>query len=110
VSTGAIGISQGLVYVKYPSITIDTSPGQSQTGYMTLGWKGVWSTASPNPNIQEIWGISADSSSSTYPTYSPLIASGSPPNHTFYPTTNIGTTSPTYYYYLGIPKMIAPNY
>jgi hypothetical protein len=110
VSTGTIGISQGLVYVQYPSITIDTSPGQSQTGYMTLGWKGVWSTVSPNPNIQEIWGISADSSSSTYPTYSPLIASGSPPNHTFYPTTNIGTTSPTYYYYLGIPKMIAPNY
>jgi photosystem II stability/assembly factor-like uncharacterized protein len=112
VSTGGIGISQGLVYVQYPSITIDTSPGQSQTGYMTLGWKGVWSTASPNPNIQEIWGISADSSSSTYPTYSPLIASGSPPNHTFYPETTSGTGTPPneYPYYLGIPKMIAPNY
>jgi hypothetical protein len=113
VSTGAINISQGLVYVQYPSITIDTipapPPGQSSNGNLTVGWKGVWNNSSPN--IQEIWGISANSSSSTYPTYSPLIASGSPPNYTFYATTAIGTPSTnSYYYYLGIPKIIAATY
>jgi len=105
VSTGAIGISQGLVYVKYPSITENTAPPSSQSGSMTVGWKGVWSTVSPN--IREMWGISADSIN--YPTYSPLIATGSPPNHNFYSQTTEGT-DPPYYYYIGIPKMITPNY
>ena len=101
------GISQGFVYVQHPFIktsTIQEPPsGQSSNGSLTVGWKGI---GSGNPaTIQEAWGVSADST--TNPTYSPLIASGSQPNHTFYPTTNIGTT---YYYYLGIPKIIAPTY
>jgi hypothetical protein len=111
VSTGSIDISQGLLFSTYPSITSSTinppPSGQSQVGSMTVGWKGFDSNNTITSTIQQAWGISADSSSSTYPTYSPLIASGSPPNHTFYPTTNIGTT---YYYYIGIPKMITPNY
>lgn len=103
-------ISQGLVYVQHPFITTSTipypPPGQSSNGNLTVGWKGIGG-ANNLSLIQEAWGISANSSSSTYPTYSPLIASGSLPNHTFYPTTNTGTT---YYYYLGIPKIIAPDY
>lgn len=115
-SSGAIGISQGLVYVQHPFIkttTIQEPPsGQSSNGNLTVGWKGFSGNSSTNQSsIQQAWGISANTSvTPSTPTYSPLIASGSPPNHTFYATTDTGTSSPTYYYYLGIPKIITPNY
>lgn len=110
-SSGAIGITQGFVYVQHPFIkttTIQEPPsGQSSNGNLTVGWKG-FNGGSNLSSIQQAWGISANTLNTPItPTYSPLIASGSPPNHTFYPTTNIDTT---YYYYVGIPKIITPNY
>jgi hypothetical protein len=104
-------ISQGFVYVQHPFITTSTiqepPSGQSSNGNLTVGWKGVGGSGNPSL-IQQAWGISADTPDTpSTPTYSPLIASGSPPNYTFYATTAIGTT---YYYYLGIPKIITPIY
>jgi hypothetical protein len=110
-------ISQGFVYVQHPFIkttTIpDPPPGQSSNGNLTVGWKGIGGANNPSL-IQQAWGISANTPDTpSTPTYSPLIASGSPspPNHQFDAQTNIGTPSTnSYYYYLGIPKIIAPNY
>jgi hypothetical protein len=112
VATGAI--SQGFVYVQHPFIktsTIQEPPsGQSSNGNLTVGWKGFGGNIYPSntSTIQQAWGISADTPDTpSTPTYSPLILSGTPPNQIFYPTTNLGTS---YFYYIGIPKMITPYY
>jgi hypothetical protein len=68
-----------------------------------MGYNG---TTNPS-TIQRAWGISSNSSSPPNSTASPLILSGTPPNQIFYPTTNSGAS---YFYYIGIPKMITPNY
>jgi hypothetical protein len=112
VSTGSINISQGLLFSTYPSITsstIATPPsGQSQAGFLVVGWMGFNNGTSNPSTIQQAWGISANTPETpSTPTYSPLIVTGSPPNQTFYSQTTEGTT---YYYYIGIPKMITPNY
>ena len=105
--------SQGLLFNTYSSITPSTVPappsGASQKGRLFVGWKGFGGSGNSN-TIQEAWGVSANSS--TAPLFSPLIQSGSPPNHTFYPQVQTGVLpdGSNYYYYLGIPKMITPNY
>jgi hypothetical protein len=110
VSTGSIDVSQGLLFSTYPSITsntIATPPsGQSQAGSLIVGWRG-FGGAGNTSTIQQAWGISSNSASPPNPTASPLILSGTPPNQTFFQTTNTGAT---YFYYIGIPKMITPNY
>ena len=104
-----LNVSQGTVASVYSSITSSTIPTVSSGGLFYVGWKGY--NSGPGSTIpsstQQAWGISANSATPPNPTYSPLISSGSPPNQTFYAQTNSGTT---YYYYRGIPKMIAPNY
>jgi hypothetical protein len=112
VDTGLINIAQGILYSKYPSITTSTipPPNGSGSGSFIIGWKGYggsWIPSNPS-TVQQAWGISSNSASPPNPTESPLISSGTPPNHIFYPQTNQTTVS--YYYYIGIPKMIAPNY
>ena len=105
----SLDVSQGVVASVYSSITSSTIPGVSSGGLFYVGWEGY--NSGPGSTIpsstQQAWGISADSASPPNPTYSPLISSGSPPNQTFYAQTNSGAS---YYYYVGIPKMIAPNY
>jgi hypothetical protein len=110
VDTGLINISQGILYSKYPSITTSTvpPPNGSGSGSFIVGWKGYDQQDSNPSTLSEAWGISSNSASPPNPTESPLISSGTPPNHIFYPQTNQTTVS--YYYYIGIPKMIAPNY
>jgi len=109
----SLDVTQGVVANVYSSITSSTisSPpsGESSKGILTVGWEGYNSgPGSTIPStIQQAWGVSANSASPPNPTYSPLISSGSPPNQTFYAQTNSGAS---YYYYIGIPKMIAPNY
>ena len=104
-----LNVSQGTVASVYSSITSSTIPTVSSGGLFYVGWEGY--NSGPGSTIssstQQAWGISANSATPPNPTYSPLISSGSPPNQTFYAQTNSGTT---YYYYKGIPKMIAPNY
>jgi hypothetical protein len=111
VSSGSIDISQGLLFSTDPSITsstIATPPsGQSQAGFLVIGWMGFNNGTSNPSTIQQAWGISSNSPSPPNSTASPLILSGTPPNQIFYPTTNSGAT---YFYYIGIPKMITPNY
>ena len=108
-----VGGPQGFVSNFYSSITSNTitSPpsGSSQKSAFTVGWKGYNGGSNPS-TIQEAWGVSANSS--TAPTISPLINSGSPPNHTFYPQAQTGVlpSGVNYYYYIGIPKMVTPNY
>ncbi len=110
-TTGAA--SQGLLFNTYSSITPSTVPplpsGASQKNSLFVGWKGFGGSGNTN-TIQQAWGVSANSS--TAPLFSPLIQSGSPPNHTFYPQVQTGVLpdGSNYYYYLGIPKMITPNY
>lgn len=110
-TTGAA--SQGLLFNTYSSITPSTVPplpsGASQKNSLFVGWKGFGGSGNSN-TIQQAWGVSANSS--TAPLFSPLIQSGSPPNHTFYPQVQTGVLpdGSNYYYYLGIPKMITPNY
>lgn len=105
----SLDVTQGVVANVYSSITSSTIPGVSSGGLFYVGWEGY--NSDPGSTIpsstQQAWGISADSASPPNPTYSPLISSGSPPNQTFYAQTNSGAS---YYYYIGIPKMIAPNY
>jgi hypothetical protein len=107
---GSIDAAQGIVVNYYSSInpnTISAPPsGESINGSLIVGWKGYDVESTIESTIQQAWGVSANSGGS-YPTYSPLISSGSVPNQIFYPETNIGTG---YYYYIGIPKMIAPYY
>jgi hypothetical protein len=104
-----LNVSQGIVASVYSSITSSTIPTVSSGGLFYVGWEGY--NSGPGSTIpsstQQAWGISANSATPPNLTYSPLISSGSPPNQTFYAQTNSGTT---YYYYRGIPKMIAPNY
>jgi photosystem II stability/assembly factor-like uncharacterized protein len=104
-------IAQGSVYVQYPFITTNTVASVSQPGSMVLGWKGYDGNGNQS-TIDQAWGISADTNTPGTPNYSPLISSGTPPNHTFYPETTYGTGTPPneYPYYIGIPKMITPNY
>jgi len=107
------GVSQGLLLNTYSSITpstVSTPPsGSSQKGSLYVGWKGFNNGTSNPSSIQEAWGVTANST--TAPVFSPLIQSGSPPNHIFYPQllTTVMSGS-NYYLYTGIPKMIAPNY
>ena len=107
---GSIDAAQGIVSSYYSSITSNTisapPSGESTNGSLTVGWKGYDVESTIASTVQEAWGVSANSGGS-YPTYSPLINTGLVPNQIFYPQTNIGTG---YYYYIGIPKMIAPYY
>jgi hypothetical protein len=108
-------ISQGLILSNYSSITASTvappPSGSSQKSSLLVGWKGFGGPANPSntSSIQEAWGVTANST--TAPVFSPLIQSGSPPNHIFYPQLLTSVMSGSnYYLYTGIPKMIAPNY
>jgi hypothetical protein len=109
---GYIDAAQGSIVSMYYTIsatlppTIPSVPDAfSLKGRFDTQWMGYGGSSYTNPNnIQQAWGISANSAS---PSYAPLIQTGSPPNHRFYPETNIGSP---YYYYNGIPKMITPNY
>ena len=105
---GNIGDAQGAITSMYYTIssTLPTIPPVPDVyvmkGKFFAQWKGF---GGGNPNsIQEAWGISANSGS---PTYAPIIQSGTPPNHAFYSEGNAGAS---YYYYNGLPKMIAPIY
>jgi len=108
---GYIDAAHGSIVSMYYTIsaTLPTIPSVpdafSLKGRFDTQWMGYGGSSYTNPNnIQQAWGISANSAS---PSYAPLIQTGSPPNHRFYPETNIGSP---YYYYNGIPKMIAPIY